>query len=335
MNLKTTHSIVIGPKQVNYCSIVRKSKHSMLNTLAYYDFNFEKPDEIADIIDSISDITKRDSLFNISILHSSIIKHIYFYKKGVVNVQSNVFRDLKNDYEIQLQDYFIDYEETETEDKKIVFVVALPKKLFNSIYKHIKKHKNMKLFSLEIDIVSLKRLVNSFYNGDDVTLCIRMNANFSTIFAIKSNTVVVSRELQYGFDNFTQDISQYGGVDIEKAAAVMESIGLHEDESFSEEETKAHEIIVSSFDRMSIEIQRTIDYLLSNQKIVGIDRIVTIGEINRIKKSDVYLSKLFSIGVEKLETSKLIEFDSTVDFSLVKDMLYFDISVGAALRSLM
>ncbi len=332
MNLNTTHAIVIGPKQVNYCNITKKSRRNMLNSLAYYDFSFERVEELKDIMESIGDIAGRGAVLNISVLHSSVIKHIYFYKKGTTKVKTNVFRDLKNDYEIQLQDYLIDYEESELEDKIAVLVVAFPKELFNKIYYYIKNQSDFRLFALEIGMISVKRLISNVYNGNDIMLCIRMDSDFSNIFAIRNGAIIVSRELQYGFYSLAKEISQYGGINIEKSITIMENIGLQENHDYTEEELKAYNTIVSSFDKMSIEIQRTIDYLLSSQKKVGIDRIITIGSINRIKRIDVYLSKLFSISAEKLESSKLIEFDSSIDFSALKEMFYTDIVIGAAMR---
>lgn len=335
MNLKKTHSLVIGSKQVDYCSIVKKGKRSILNSLAYYDFNFDNFEEIDEIIESVSEIAGKDALFNLSIMGHNVIKHIYFYKKGAANIKANVLRDLKSDYEIQLQDYLIDYEAEELEDKKVVFVAAYPKGDFDKLYGFIKKRKNIKLFSLEIGMVSVKRLINSFYNKNETKLCIRMDKDFTNIFALKGDIIVVSREIQYGFDGFVDDIMESGGVDKQKALDVLENIGLYKDENFTQQEQQANEIITASFDKMSIEIQRTIDYLSSSRKMGGVNKIITLGFLNFIKKSDVYLSKLFSVGVEKLETAKMIEFDSSVDFSMVKDMFYFDVAAGAAMRDLL
>jgi len=334
MNLKKIHALVVGPKQVNYCSIVKKGKRNILDSLAYYDFDFNNFGEIEEIIESVSEIAGKDALFNLSIMGHNVIKHIYFYKKGAANIKANVLRDLKSDYEIQLQDYLIDYEAEELEDKQVVFAAAYPKEDFDKLYGFIKKHKNIRLFSLEIGMVSVKRLINSFYNKNETKLCIRMDKDFTNIFALRGDIIIVSREIQYGFDGFVDDIMEFGGVDKQKALDVMENIGLYKDENFTQEELQVNEIITASFDKMSIEIQRTIDYLSSSRKMGGVNKIVTLGFINSIKKSDVYLSKLFSVGVEKLEAAKLVEFDSSVDFSMVKDMLYFDVAVGAAIRDL-
>ncbi len=334
MNLSSVHSVVIGPKQINYCNITKKGKSNILNAIAYYDFNSDKFEELEGIIDSISETVGKSALFNISVIDTSVIKHIYFYKKGAINIKANILRDLKNDYEIQLKDYLIDYEEEELEDKKVAFVVAYPKSSFEKLYKYFKKHKNIKLFSLEAGIVSIKRLINSLFAEDKTRLCIRMDKSFSNIFVLHKDSVVVDRELQYGFDNFLRDIVENGGTDEKTALDVIQNIGLYQDEHPTEEETNAYEIISSSFDKISIEIQRTIDYISSGHKIRGVDKMITLGFINKIKKSDIYLSKLFSIKADKLEASKAVEFDSSIDFSMVNDMLYFDVAVGAAMRSL-
>ncbi len=335
MNLNIVASVVIGPNQVNYCRVVRKSKAPVVDSVALYDFGYDNMDDLDGIMESINSLVAKPTLVNLSIISSDVIKHIYFYRRDAQNVRSNVMRDLKNDYEIKLQDYLIDFEETNLENKKIVFVVAMPKALFEACYEKIKNKGNLKLFALETDVVSLRRLVAlSMQPRDGMELCFNFARDHTNIFVMDGTSVLVDREINYGFDEFVKDLASAGGVGEEEIINFLEQKGFSVDEGSSESDMNAYQVLTDVFDKMSIELQRTIDYVISNQKLGAIDGIVTLGSINRIKKADVYLSRLFSMKVEKMETAKKVEFDSAVDFSIVAQMHCFDVAVGAALRKL-
>ncbi len=334
MNLNRVASVVIAQDQVNYCKTLKKGNNITLEAMAYYDFSFERMEDLKDIFSSISSLNEENTLLNLSIMSSDIINHIYFYKKDAKDIRSNVMRDLKNDFGLALQEYLIDFEVYEFVDRTIAFVVAMPKALFDKCYGAIKPHSNIKLFSTETDIVSLRRLVNTLHTSSGMKLCFNFSKNHTGMFVIKEGAVTVVRNIQYGFEQFVKEICERGGVDRAKAISIIENTGFAADESSTEQEWNAYNIMTDAFDRISIELQRTIDFATSTLKLGAIDHIITLGFANRIKKADVYISKLFSMQTEKLEAAKIIEFDSSVDFSLIKEMNYFDTAIGAALRRL-
>jgi Tfp pilus assembly PilM family ATPase len=124
-----------------------------------------------------------------------------------------------------------------------------------------------------------------------------------------------------------------GGISDIEAGEMLSKYGLLDKDLDDERRIAFYNAVTSAFDRFSIEIQRTIDYLSTVQKMGAVESICTLGFVNRIKGIDAYLSKMFSLKANKVETQKMIEFDDDVDFSLIDKMLYFDICVGAGVRS--
>jgi len=332
MDFRTVCGIVIGPKQVNYVLLQRRKNNVLLLAAAFYEFSFDRQDEFKDIVASIEGFLPKNTLTNISVIHPETIEHLFLYDSNVANVRANIYRDLKNSYEINLSDYLIDYEEFEVSGKKVAFVNALPKYVFDLFYTAFKDHKKLCLFSLETPVVSLRRVVNEFCRKYADVLVFNMCDEFSRIFTLKRYNIIVNRQVQGGFSSILKDMEREGGITEEEAKKLIYDRGFS-DKDLDDEQKKAFYMSLSeSFDRFSIEIQRTLDYLISVQKMGGVESICTLGFASSIKNVDKYLSKMFSMKAESLKLKKEIEFADEVDFSIVEDMLYFDICIGAALR---
>ncbi len=332
MNLNRVGSVVIAPGQVNYVQTLKKGSGFMVEALAYYDFSYSSMDELKGIFDSLASLVEKDTLFNLSLISEDIIKHIYFYKKDARDLKTSILRDLKSDFGLTLQDYIVDFEVYDLIDRKITFVVAMPKELFDKCYQAIKPHAHIRLFAVEPGIISLRRVANTLNTDSGMKLCFNLSKNHCGIFVIKDGALAIVRNIQYGFEQFIDELSEKGGIDRNKAISIAESSGFSITEGSSEEEIKAYEAMSEAFDRISIEIQRTIDFAISTLKLGNIESMITLGFANRIKKVDAYLSRLFSMKVERLEPAKKVEFDSSIDFSLLKEMYYFDTALGASFR---
>jgi len=331
MDINLRCAVVIGPSQLDMCVLKRKGKTYVVKSIAYYDFEEEK--EIEDIVYNLAEHLHGEILTNVSLKHQSVIEHVYFYKSSV-DVKSSVFKDLKRDYEIELKDYIIDYEEDDVSDKKIVYVVAVPKNVFDFYYSMFQKEKKFKLYSFETHNVSLKRAVSRFL-GSGYFLNCAVFKNYSSILVCKGNRVLAIRNLRYSWKELIGYLCEAGGISEEDAEGVLRERGLKEPKQGDQEkDILIYQSISEAFDQFTIEIQRTIDYITTVQKIGNVEKLVSIGELNKINKVESYISKLFSLETIKFEPQKVVEFEDEIDFSILKNMEYFETCIGAAIRQI-
>ncbi len=328
MDLNLRCAVVIGTSQVNVCILRKKRKKYLVESVAFYDFDEEK--EIEDIIYNFSEHLPKGILTNISLRHQSVIEHVYFYKSNT-DVRSSVFKDLKRDYEIELKNYIIDYEEGKVGDIKIVYVVAVPKNVFEFFYGFFEKSKKFRLYGFETHSVSLRRSIREFL-GNGYMLNCTMFRDYSMISALKDDVVLAMRKLRYSWDELVRSLSSSGGVSLDKADEFLRNRGLKEPENGDEEDRLIYDGISNAFDQFAIEIQRTIDYITTVQKMGKIEKIVTIGEINKINRLDNYITKLFSLETIKFQPQKLVEFGEDIDFSSLEHVNYLELCIGAALK---
>ncbi|AEA34105.1 hypothetical protein [Hippea maritima] len=330
MDFNLRCSIAIGPSEIDVCLIRKKGKNSVIESLAFYEFEDEK--EINNIIDSIAENLPKDVLTNVSFKHSSIIEHIYFYKSNS-DIRSSLYKDLKRDYEIELKDYIIDYEENKFEEKNLIYVAAMPRSVLNFYYSILSKHKNIKLYSFETHSVSLRRVVGNFL-GDGYILGCAIFKDYSTISACKDGKALAFRNLRYSWNELVGSLAKSGGISKKEAENLLQKKGFETVDEKNQEEQLIYESISGVFDQFTIEIQRTIDYITTVQKIGKIEKIVTIGQINKVNNINKYISRLFSLETVEFKPQKLIEFGQDIDSSILDNTSYFEICVGAALREI-
>ncbi len=328
MDLNLRCSIVVGLSRIEVCLLKKKGKNYKVESLAFYEFEDEK--EIDGIVNNISEHLPKDVLTNVSFKHSSIIEHIYFYSLKT-DVRSNVYKDLKRDYEIELKDYIIDYEDNEFADRKIVYVVAMPKTVFDFYYKVLSSQKKLKLYSFETHGSSLKRAVNEFEGGGYILEC-PIFEDYSSILVCGDGKFLAQRNLRYSWRDLVNSLATPDSITDEEVEKLLEEKGLEEPSSEDQNDQPVYQNISNAFDQFTIEIQRTIDYLTTVQKMGRVERIITIGKINRINKIDRYISRLFSLETVKFQPQKLVEFGDDIDFSIVGNMNYFEVCIGAALK---
>ncbi len=328
MDLNLRCAIVIGASQVNMCLLRKKRKKYSIESIAFYDYNDEK--EIGDIVYSISEHLPKGILTNISLRHQSVIEHVYFYKSNT-DIRSSVFKDLKRDYEIELKNYIIDFEEGEIGDRKIAYVAAIPKNVFDFFCDFFSESNKFRLYGFETHSVSLKRSIREFLGGGYMLNCIIFK-DYSIISALKDDIVLAMRKLRYSWNELVRSLSSSGGISLDKAEEFLKKKGLKEPENEEEYDKLIYGSVSDAFDQFAIEIQRTIDYITTVQKMGKVEKIITIGEVNKINKIDNYISKLFSLETIKFQPQKLVEFGEDIDFSALENMNYLEICIGAALR---
>ncbi|WP_025270334.1 hypothetical protein [Hippea sp. KM1] len=328
MDLNLRCGIAIGKNRIDACILKKKGRDYSIESLFFYDFANEG--ELEDIFNALSDYIPKEILANVSFKHQSIIEHIYFYNNNTES-KSNIYKDLKRDYEIELKDYIIDYEEHQIKDKTVAYVVALPKSLFNFYYGMLEKQKKLKLYSFETHSVSIRRAANEFLEGDYLLGC-AIFKDYSVISACSQGKVLALRNLRYSWSELINSLCNAGGITQEEAERLIREKGLEEPDDGNEEEEAVYRSISEAFDQFTIEIQRTIDYITTVQKIGDIQKIITIGEVNKIKKLENYISRLFSLETTRFQPQKLIEFNEEIDFSAIDKMNYLEVCIGAALR---
>ncbi len=190
----------------------------------------------------------------------------------------------------------------------------------DQVLKVFKKH-NFKLLSLETDIIALKRGMGLFLS-DDIAMNIHMRKDKTVFLIVQGDILFAFRELNFGYDN----IINY----------LIESTGEGEDvivKKLTENKEIFQELPVSeSLDKLTIELQRTIDFYNNQFRNKAITKLVLTGSLLKIKGIEKFLSQLFIIKSEKINLLKYLFIN--VDSELLENLNFLTETIGTGLREI-
>ena len=321
MNKNCLNAVVITEKEINHVSLIKKSKKKediLITGLSYFNFTPLNTKEQKECIKEIAHYIKRNKLTRISLVNEDVLKYIFVIDKSEnVNIKSEIFNRFKTTFDINLAEYYIDYEINVFNDKLIVFVAGVSIDYLDNLLKHFVTY-DFKLLSLEVDITSLKRIIGNYFQ-DTVVMNIHMRKDKTIFILLMNNILFTFRELSFGYNNIMEYLTEHSELSNEE---LIEN--LKNKNSFDELP------IADAMDKFTIELQRTIDFYNNQFRNEPLQKIILTGLLNDIVGIDKFLSQLFITHVETFYPLK--HFLIYVELSNIEEMTYITEALGVGLR---
>ncbi|MGA1862872.1 hypothetical protein OWM07_08310 [Deferribacter thermophilus] len=273
----------------NYEFICGYMKNNILYPIyAVKDAYSNIDDLIKDIKDHISE--SKNKYLTFIYCGSELLDKVEFINKNIMNIPAEILKRFKNTFEVELKDYLIDYSLSETDSEYLAYICGIPKQ-YESIFTNLK---NVKLLSCFSDIYA-----TSLFFKDELDISLKLNVRDkqTIIFISSGENILFTRGLNIGYNHIIEKISIDGGVPTEKVIDYLENVGV--DEYETDEMNNISSTIRDNIDRISLEIQRTLDYYNRYINKGSVNSINIIGRFNRIKAIEKYYNKLFNMKVIK------------------------------------
>ncbi len=320
MSKNIINSIVITNSQICHILLDKKSKYPILKGISIFDIVLTNNTLIENAISEIASNIKKNKLTNLVMINNKILKYVFMFQDNETsgNIRIELLNRFKTNFDISMADYYIDFEVYEKNKKKIAFVAGIPKNLLDNLVIHFQRAK-FKLLSLETELNSLKRL-NSIYFKNSIIMNINMKEEETIFIVTENNILYLFRELNFGFSDIIKFLSESLNMEPND---ILEKI---RQKDFTYENYPLSEAI----DRLTIEIQRTMDFYNNQYRDDPIVKFILTGKLLFINSIEKFLSETFAIKVEKFNPLKDIyiqtDFDDFDSINCINEL------IGAGLR---
>jgi Tfp pilus assembly PilM family ATPase len=325
-------SIAMSEMSIDFMEVNRKRNSNQLISYGSYTLDLNDLDQFNEIISTIAQTVKKPYYTGISIIHRDVLRTTFIIN-NTNDLKTSILQFVKKTYEISLSDHYIDFiTEDISNNKTLVFFAAIPKKTLDPLFDIFNKH-DFKLLFLEIASLSALRHVEEQFDYN-FFLYIHFDYHLSSIVIVKDSMIYAIRYVNLGFEDMIDSLSESAGISQEKAESLFFEYGVKEIEPDIENfeiMKNIHNDIISSLDKLSLEIQRTIDYFTITYKQPTTKNFIISGTITKIPEYDKYLSKLFSVNIDVEDNKQVLTVSENItpDFS---SMHYPFVCIGAALR---
>ncbi len=320
MNRNITNIITIQENLLNHLIILKKRGENIVKGVSSFDLDINNLKSLDTNLSEISRYIGDNNLTSILLITNNILKTIITLdlRESEGNIRGEVLNRFKSTFDVNLGDYYIDFEVYDSNEKKIIFVAGVPKEFLDNILKIFVTHK-FKLLYMETAVNSLKRML-SFSKEDSIIMNIHMRFDSSIFIVAGNGTIYTFREIHFGFEDVLNNISENSGISIEEIKSKIYTKDFnYEDYPLS-----------ASIDRLILEIQRTIDFYNNQYRNFPIAKFVLTGQAANINSFDKLLSQIFAIESLKFDILKSVIFE--VDPVEVDSIPYIRESISVGLR---
>ena len=319
MKKNIINSFVISPNEINHLIIENKKDNFSVLEASFFNSGFSDISNFNECIKNISEISNKNKLANVVIITEKLLKYIFILPKiEGANLKTTILNNFKNRFNISLPQFYIDYEIYNFNNKNIAFVAGIDRKESDPILEILLKN-GFRLLALETDINSLKRLLY-FHKINDMIINVHLSKRSTIFLIINGNTLFTFRELQFGINDIIDTLLSQDSMNKDEVIIEMKKNG------FSSEKIN----LKSAFDKLTIELQRTIDFYMNQYKYKPVKKIILTGDFFKINEVNNFLSNLFLMDCEIVEPLK--------KGSVVKSMHelenfeFLNIAIGLGLR---
>jgi Tfp pilus assembly PilM family ATPase len=304
MNLNKINVILLSDKEINHIIYSTKKEDYIIEGGSYFSINpFDKL-SLDSALKEISQLVKNNKLVKLIVVNEKVLKYQFILNQNEAsNLRIEVLNRFKTAFDIQLNEYYIDFETYNYKNKIIVFVAGINRQFLDSIIRNFKSRK-FKLLFLEVDIVSLKRLVTANF-PDNVIMNVHFRDDKTIFIVMNEDNLFAFREINFGFTNLIELLCEKTKT---QQSLILEQL-KQDDFDFGD-----------SLDKLTIELQRTIDFHTSQFRDAPISNLILTGKFLNINNIDKFFSNLFRIKTEKLNGLK--KFFVNTNVKKIEEMTY-------------
>ena len=316
MNHNRINTILLSNYEVNHLICSDKKGNFTIEGGSFFSINpFDKL-SLDNALKEIGHIAKNDRLTKLNIINDNVLKYQFILNQNEAsNLRVEVLNRFKTAFDIPLNEYYIDFETYSFKNMIVVFIAGINRRFLDTVLRNFKSRK-FKLLFLEVDIVSLKRLISLNFSNE-IIMNIHLREEKTIFIVIYNDMLLAFREVNFGFKNIVNTLFENTETE---PSTILDNLDFEEPN------------ITEAFDKLTIELRRTIDFYNSQFRNEPVRKLILTGKFLKINGIDKFLSGIFTIQTEKFNGLK--KFFVNTEVNTVEQMTYLQEILGTSLREI-
>jgi len=305
--------IDLGSKYVKVCKILGNEKDSLSCLCAMKPVKNNAEDQKKAVIDILSELNLKDSHYisyngvesvsrNITLPKS--IKQKDLYSAVITNVEQNLHEDLNK----MFKSYIVTKDVTDKENN--ILFIAAPKRKINERIQVTSEMIHTRLVGVSTDAIALTNAFETFgpeYKSKETVILVNVGDVFTNIVVLHKHEIVFMKDIVFGGSDITKEIASLYAIPQDMAehsqkTPVSDEIGEYlkrNDDLWDKVGLSIKGVFKKSSANLLETIFRTIEYCITRQTIVSVDRVVLTGGGAVVKGFDVFIKDTLGIPTEK------------------------------------
>ena len=212
----------------------------------------------------------------------------------------------------------------------------------------ILKMARLKPVALDISACALARVIRfSRTEKDNNVLVINAGSQHTSLTLVWKNNILLDRTILWGRENLIESLMNRLKLNRQKAERLLSRNGQHRGHSEEPEQENEHlthrskpsevvyEIVTNQVEKLSIEIEKVLQYFSSEMRGAVIDVLYLMGTSSTIQDLDAYLGKKTGISIQHFNPADMLNMGKN---AVSKDTngygALFGVPVGLAMRGI-
>lgn len=305
--------IDLGSKYVKVCKILGNEKDSLSCLCAMKPVKNNAEEQKKAVVDILGELNLKDSHYisyngvesvsrNITLPKS--IKQKDLYSAVITNVEQNLHEDLNK----MFKSYIVTKDVTDKENN--ILFIAAPKRKINERIQITSEMIHTRLVGVSTDAIALTNAFEAFgpeYKSEETIILVNIGDVFTNIVVLNRKEIVFMKDILFGGSDITKEIaSLYASSKelstYEKKEPISEDLAEYlkrNDDLWDKVGLNIKGVFKKSSATLLETIFRTIEYCITRQTIVAVDRIVLTGGGSIVKGFDGFIQDTLGIQTEK------------------------------------
>ena len=306
--------IDLGSKYIKVCKFIGQQNDSAMSVLCAMKYVKNNIDEQKKALtDIMNELNIRDNYF-ISANSTDTISRNIILPKSIKQkdmdaaVLTNIEQSVHDDLNKMFKSYMVTKELSDKENN--ILFIAMPKKKINEKIQVVNEITTARLVGVSIDSIALTNAFNSFgpqYKSEETLILVNVGDLFTNIVVLHKQEIVFMKDIAFGGADITKEIASLYAQpkdlsEHSKKQPISDDLAEYlkrNDDLWDKVGLSIKGVFKKSSANLLETIFRTIEYCITRQAIVAVDRIVLTGGGSVVKGFDYFIKDTLGIPTEK------------------------------------
>ncbi|MDD5021271.1 MAG: pilus assembly protein PilM [Endomicrobiaceae bacterium] len=306
--------IDLGSKYIKVCKFVGHENDSPLSILcAMKSVKNTVDDQSKSVTDILNELKIKENYY-ISVNSVDTISRNIVLPKSIKQkdmdsaVMTNIEQTVQEDLNKMFKSYLVTKEISDKENN--ILFIATPKKRINERIQITNEITNSRLVGVSTDSIALTNAFNLLgpdYKSEETIILVNIGDVFTNMVVLHKKEIVFMKDISFGGSDMTKEIASLYAIPqdlAERSKKIPISDDLAEylkrnDDLWDKVGLSMKGVFKKSSANLLETVFRTIEYCITRQAIVSVDRIVLTGGGSVVKGLDVFIKDTLGIPTEK------------------------------------
>jgi type IV pilus assembly protein PilM len=225
-----------------------------------------------------------------------------------IAVLTNIQQDVQEDLNKMFKSYLVTKEMSDKENH--ILFIATPKKRVNERIQIVNEITNASLVGVSTDSIALTNAFNLLgpdYKSEETIILVNIGDLFTNMVVLHKKEIIFMKDIVFGGSDITKEIASLyavpkGYVDHSNPQPISEDFAEYlkrNDDLWDKVGLSMKGVFKKSSANLLETVFRTIEYCITRQTIVSVDRIVLTGGGSIVKGIDIFIRETLGIPTEK------------------------------------